>query len=160
MPAERRPPPFVIVACLLRDELVARAPAGDRTAIEVLVRISPRNLPPAELARQRNERLRPIAKGLRAAVPGISDHALAKLLVAAGRRLRSDRAHLADVPPLHGAYTRGAWPPRSGRARRAQMVDTGQARSMAWRVLKPSGLRRSTPASLFQQRQGHSACSW
>lgn len=61
----------------------------------------PAALPAAERVRWRNERLREIATRLRADQVKLSDRAMARLLAAAGERLRSPNGRLPDVAPFH-----------------------------------------------------------
>jgi hypothetical protein len=91
-----------IFACVRRDELLARARAGDQTALAVLERLLPRHLPARELLRQRDESIREIAARLRADQCARSERQLAKILTLAGARLRSPRGRLPDLAPFQG----------------------------------------------------------
>jgi hypothetical protein len=58
---------------------------------------------------------------------------------------------------LHLEPVRGSSRDNSAARRRGPRLSRSPGTFPAIRNLKPSGLRRSTPASLFQQRPGHSA---
>jgi hypothetical protein len=90
----------VIFACVLRDDILARARLCDPKALAAIERMMPADVPRRELSRQRNEHLRAIAMKFRADQLKISERALARLLAEAGARLHSPRGRLEDVPPF------------------------------------------------------------
>jgi hypothetical protein len=84
-----------IVMCVRKDELVARALDGDKRAVLILAHMSPADLLPRELRRQRDERLREIAAQLIAEQIGKSARHVAAMMSLAGKRLA--RPH-GDIP--------------------------------------------------------------
>ncbi len=88
-----------IMMCVMRDDLIQRARAGDEKAWAILRRLLPPDLPKRELQRLRDERLQQIAAALRGT---FSERAIAKLLADAGVRLRSSHGRLPD----HGLFAR------------------------------------------------------
>jgi hypothetical protein len=77
--------------------LLAAAVQGDAAAIELLRRLLPQNLPPAERRVLRNSRIRLLAAYVSTAFPGHSNHAVANFLASAGQRIESGRS-LAGPP--------------------------------------------------------------
>ena len=77
--------------------ILAAAAQGDAAAFELLRRLLPENLPPAERRLLRNSRLRLLAADASKAFPGHSPHAIANFLASAGQRIESGRP-LAGPP--------------------------------------------------------------
>jgi hypothetical protein len=89
MPRRRLPPQDSawfgpVLNCALRDTLVLQALAGDRAALRQLLPALPADLPPAVRKAYRDAQLRQLASWLKGISPDISDHAAARILVAAG----------------------------------------------------------------------------
>lgn len=82
--------------CGLIDAYKAAARRGDPAAIEALCRLAPRDAPPAERKRARNERIRSLALFVETTVHGASAHQIARLLALAGSVIESGRS-LDDV---------------------------------------------------------------
>lgn len=79
----------MIFACALMDRLIADARAGDRAAIERLVRMLPADMPPAKRAARRAECIQRMAEQLRRALPEATDRRIARILAAAGERIEA-----------------------------------------------------------------------
>ncbi len=82
----------VIFACCLGDSLRARAYAGDRAALRLLMLAVPQHMPKRVVLAERDRQIRALAFRLHVALPSASSHRVGVIITAAGGRLdRSER---------------------------------------------------------------------
>lgn len=98
------PPRAFIRACLLGDQLRARAAAGDLQALRILAALAPRDLPAKAWRQHRDAAIRAIADRLFATLPATTPHAMAGLLAAVGQHFDAQGRRMpAHVVRLLGA---------------------------------------------------------
>jgi hypothetical protein len=77
--------------CARLDALKQRAAAGDERALEILLHLVPRDLPPGALRGRRDDEIRRLAAELRSAHPGMTVRGAAMLLAPAGQMIAAGR---------------------------------------------------------------------
>jgi hypothetical protein len=91
-----RSPPFPVFNCARRDALMARLGNLDPDTRRLIAAALPTDLPAMACKLERDRRIRALAARLLDAMPGITDHRLATLIAAAGRRFADPRGgHLS-----------------------------------------------------------------
>ena len=98
-----------IFACAGRDELLARAGAGDAWALRLLAMVLPQTLPPSAIKAMRDGKIRAIATRLRTVLPDATGHRIATLIAAAGITLSTTGCALPDARFDHMADSERAW---------------------------------------------------
>jgi hypothetical protein len=88
-----------IFACALYNRLMERWRAGDETALAVLLRAVPHDLPPAIRRQERDREIGLLFRDLRAAHPELSAHRIAQILAVAGDQLQRGHGALRENRP-------------------------------------------------------------
>jgi hypothetical protein len=87
-----------IFNCAFADRLRTRSAAGDGEATRALASMAPQDAPRRAVQAWRDAQIRLIAADLFAALPGVSNHAVAAILDQAGRDLAGGRGISARKP--------------------------------------------------------------
>jgi hypothetical protein len=85
----------MIFACALMDRLKADARAGDQAALERLLRMLPRDRPPAERRAERARAIQRMGLNLRHALPTAGIRRIARIVAAAGDQLEAGHSSLS-----------------------------------------------------------------
>ncbi|ESY21430.1 hypothetical protein [Mesorhizobium sp. LNJC394B00] len=90
---------LLIFNCALRDELIRRAYAGDKTALRLLIPALPTDMPPSVVTAFRDHHLRELRRWLQAEIPNVTKHRCATIITAAAASLLAGRG-LSDRSPF------------------------------------------------------------
>jgi uncharacterized protein YfaQ (DUF2300 family) len=95
--------------CRLKDDLVARARAGDAEALRLLIGVLPADMPASVRTAARDGRIRTMAIWLSTAMSGATTHRVAELLADAGAQLAAGQKDVHGGTVSELADTERLW---------------------------------------------------